>query len=228
MGQSRTGTVAYRDERLLVNGGRSDSVVPLLLPSVDELLSGTVARADSVVRPSMEDQLLDAYNQGLAEGRAAGYSQAQDELAQEQGRCRESVELLGSALEQLYAHAKTTLETRESEIVSFALEVAREVVGFDPKLSEDRVRHSVATALEKVEPELNICIRVHPSQVEIVNELLDSMPSSAPTIPLVVADEAVGGGGVIVTAGPITIDAQLQTAFDRLQRAFEDLRGDVS
>jgi flagellar biosynthesis/type III secretory pathway protein FliH len=82
--------------------------------------------------------------------------------------------------------------------------------------------------LEKVEPELNICIRVHPSQVEIVNELLDSMPSSAPTIPLVVADEAVGGGGVIVTAGPITIDAQLQTAFDRLQRAFEDLRGDVS
>ncbi|MGC8465016.1 MAG: FliH/SctL family protein [Acidimicrobiales bacterium] len=227
MGQFRTGTVAYRDERLLVNGGRSDSVVPLLLPSVDELLSGTVVRPDGAARPSMEDQLLDAYNQGLAEGRAAGYSQARDELAQEQSRCRESVELLGGALEQLYTHAKTALEARESEIVSFALEVAREVVGFDPKLSAERVRHSVATALEKVEPELNICIRVHPSQVEIVNELLDSISSGIPPTPIVVADETVRGGGVIVTAGPITIDAQLQTAFDRLQRAFEDLRGDV-
>jgi flagellar biosynthesis/type III secretory pathway protein FliH len=108
--------------------------------------------------------------------------------------------------------------------VAFALEVAREVIGFDPNLSEERVCRAVMGALGAIEPDLAIVVRVHPSQVEVVRDSLAADPARALSFPSLVADEGIEVGGAVVTAGPITIDAQMGTALERLRRAFESLR----
>ena len=164
---------AFTDPQV-IRGEDSSKVERLNLPRVEDLrrTDALPGAAISQTTEDMHQAISDAESIGYQKGYQAGLAQG----AQSQ---RESVEILqlklahleaifAKVLLELKVAAKDGLRVQESDIAKFSLQVSEEILSYESQLGPARVELAVAKALEKVDPKLDVTLRVSPVDFEAV------------------------------------------------------------
>lgn len=191
------------------NGGGygSGSVVKQPVVAAQEEARRIVAEADaySAERRAEADRTFD-------ERRAAAHREGYDAgLAELNGHLLLARETYDNALRDA-----------EGDLLTLAVKIAERIIGREVKQKKETVADVAATALLALrrEHESTLTLRVHPSDVALVQEEHQRLESSARAQFLhVVADGRVARGGCVIETDRMTIDARLETQLRAVGRA---------
>ncbi|MEX0846614.1 MAG: FliH/SctL family protein [Ilumatobacteraceae bacterium] len=162
----------------------------------------------------------------LAEARDAGRAEARAELqatlvAHDSARAgmeRASLALAG-ALDQIEHIDLGTLHDFEQQILTLAVSIAEEIVGREVDRGDDVILGSVRRALSMTPDRGAVVLRVNTADFAAVLESAALMGHRGGEVQ-VVADGGVSPGGCIAEVGALRVDAQLESAFERMREAF--------
>ena len=160
----------------------------------------------------MDAGLKEGLEQGLREGRETGYAEG---FAQGSEAARLEVERL-DALLQSTAESVGRIEAETGEaLLGLAMSIARQVLRSTLDAEPERILELVREVVHADgEPQGLVQLRLHPEDVSLVEEYLRADGSiSRWTLH---ADESVERGGCIVTTALGSIDATLQTRWERV------------
>lgn len=201
---------SWTDPVVLGDGGTGiTALAPDPFPTVDQL---PLRRATGGVLSPAEAGAVDAgraagYQQGLAEGRAAGIDQAREDLAF-------ALTALHAAIEDLHRRDVAGLATLADETAVLALAVAEAVVGREVAIATDPGRDAIARALSLAPDRGDAVARLHPDDVATLGDLAAVHGGRDIEI---VADHRVERGGCLLDVGPARVDAQLGPAIERVR-----------
>lgn len=196
-------------------------VLPLKLPTLDQLISGSGGRVASP--PTAQEQLVQAFQEGVREGKLEGERLAREQVEAKSLLLDSQIVLLQNVVKELREAAIAGIVVKESDLAAFAVEIATQILGFEPDMDRRRLREGIQAALSHIEPETDIRIRVHPSQSDHLSETLRAPDLLLPYAPVVVPDPTIELGGVLIEAGPTRIDTQIKTALERLRTVLGEL-----
>ncbi|MFZ0132724.1 MAG: FliH/SctL family protein [Desulfobacterales bacterium] len=183
------------------------------LSSGDTLAAGGARQS----RVEIETQ---AYIRGFNKGEKAGFDAAVEKIEALKDLLSGAVEALRRAQMQLQRDA-------EKEIVELALAVAGRVVGHEVKTNRDAVAAVVGEALQKVENQDAVVIKMNPAEIDFLDRL--RLPLSSffrnPDGVVIEADESVEAGGCVIETGGGDIDARLESRFRIVEDAFRKKLG---
>lgn len=200
---------------------KASVVLPLQLPTVEELISGSGGRVSSL--PTAEEQLARAFQEGAREGRLEGERIAEERLEAKSLLLDAQIALFQDVVKEMRLAAIAGILVKESDLAAFAVEIATQILGFEPDVNRRRLREGIQSALSHIEPETDIRIRVHPSQADHLSETLRDPDLLLSHAPVVVPDPTIELGGVMIEAGPTRIDTQIKTALERLRTVLGEL-----
>ena len=170
----------------------------------------------------LDRQRDDAYQQGYNEV----YSRGQENINQEmQLKIQEST---GKAEEIILAasqQASVMLINAESQLIDLALEIARKVVMHKVEEEPEFILPIVKAALEKVRNQEKVNIRVNQADYETVLKIMPELIKSAKTDSVinVTVDNTIAAGGCIVKKIYGSVDARLDSRFEMLKKALQDV-----
>jgi len=174
-----------------------------------EQLDASLSLAGGGAREA-ERQRAQAWEQGEAEGRAAGLAQAL-ELA------RPAVAALGEALADLEALREELAERLEYDAVELALSLAEQILAGAIDVAPERVVDSVRGALRRLNDRQQVAAVVNPEDLELVSGCIDALRSELGGIEhlTVLADRRIARGSAVVRTQEGEIDAQIPTQLAR-------------
>jgi flagellar assembly protein FliH len=157
--------------------------------------------------------------QGMRAGREEGFAAGRAEAI---AGCSEQLQLALGAL----AHAAQAMDASRAELETVALnDVIRLAVAIAERVTKRQGAIDPTVLRENLRGVMNIlvhrdevCIAIHPSQRDCVNEMLPQLKLEWPELKhaQIVADSAVLPGGCRVTTGMGEVDADLKTQLDRI------------
>ncbi|MDP4979812.1 MAG: FliH/SctL family protein [Desulfobacterales bacterium] len=171
-------------------------------------------------RKSLDEIETQAYIRGFNKGEKAGFESAMDKI--------ESLKrLLDEAVEAL-RHARNRIQRdTEKEIVELVLAVAGRIVGHEVQTNREAIVAVVQEALQKVENQDTVVIKMNPADVDFLDRLrlpLSSL-SRNPDGLRVEADESVGIGGCLIETDGGDIDARIESRLRFVGEAFRKKLG---
>lgn len=180
------------------------------------------AEADAACESAAEKAYAEGFARGRcdghADGRQQGLEQAKEAFA---ARAEGLVELAGRIVRELADARAELLRCGRSELLDFALTVARKVVGevaaHDPAAASENLRK----ALELSDSAREVCVKVHPSQLEALCECLPALSESLGRGGAVrlVGDAGVSPGGAKLFSASGEIDATIETQMANIAEA---------
>lgn len=186
------------------------------LPPVDVLVRGE--GAELVTQRLLEE----AERRGEARGRA----QARAELEAELGQARAEVEArratLDAVLERLGRLEREVLEADASEVITLALELAREVLAAEVVLPRERVETWVRRVVAE-HGAAEFTVRVAPALRDQVASLLIERAAERGALVHVEADEALEPYDVVVELSAGVLDLTVRGAFERVLQELREL-----
>lgn len=193
------------------------AAAPDLAPPATETLYGAspIPRGEPApADPSrdVERKIVEAYQRGLEEGRAAASRAAESEL---RARCDQ----LTRAVEAIASYRSRIRGESERDLVQLAIAIAKRILHREIQADPDALLGVVKAALERVETGEIHRIRLWPGQAEIVRRGLER---SGPAIE-VTADPALEPGSAIVETSRGRIDAGVEAQLREIERGFTDL-----
>jgi flagellar assembly protein FliH len=185
----------------------------------------------SVVEQARRTATADGQAAGFADGYAAGLASAavdaaaraeQAELQRRAASAAATAEV-DSALDVLSTVARALAERDrlsiaevEDVVTDLALQVARAVLDRELALSADPGAEAIARALNLAPEDCSAVVRLHPLDAAITRDL-GSLAAGRSIV--LVADPDVARGGCVVEAAGRRIDAQIETALERVAAA---------
>jgi len=160
-----------------------------------------------------EQRVAEARVAGAREGEAAGRSRAMGEVQILLSRLAESIDEMAALRSRLRREA-------EADTVKLALAIARRVIRRDLAVDPEALRGLVLAALEKLQAQEICRVRVHPSQVSAVAELLRK-PSTGVAIE-VVPDGSRDPGAVVFETERGNLDASVESQLGEIERGLAD------
>jgi type III secretion protein L len=163
----------------------------------------------------------------LAEEEAARIKAEAERLRDEQARAgyeegyRKGYEEALKGLAGLEQEFDALCERLEPEVVKLAVKIAEKVIGAELSSRPEAIAAIVSQALRTVRHQREINIRVHPSHVaalEAQKQTLLGVLTRARDV-VVRGDESVRPGGCVIESELGTLDADLNTQIEMLQRA---------
>jgi len=185
----------------------------------------------SVVEQARHTATADGHAAGFADGYAAGMAAAavdaaaraeQAELQRQAAACAATADI-DSALDVLSTVGRTLADrdrlsiTEVEDVVSdLALRVARAVLARELELSADPGAEAIARALALAPEDCSAVVRLHPLDAAVTRDLAGLAAGRSVVL---VADPDVARGGCVVEGAGRRIDAQIETALDRVAAA---------
>jgi flagellar assembly protein FliH len=209
---------ALRPPRRLARAG---TVTTAAFRSVDELEAATSdedfsSRLGDTDRSRLEDLArqgyLDGHGQGAREGYQAGMEQAVREVTDRLGS---ALRALSAAAGQLAAADAVALAELDGQIVGFALDVARTIVGHELAAGADPGAAAITRAIALAPDRGDIVARLSPTDVAALGDVDGLAPGRAVTV---VADPGVQPGGCVLDIGACRVDAQIDTVLARVAK----------
>lgn len=182
----------------------SESPVDGSVSSADSLGPGQTVDLDEVRKQAFQD--------GFAEGEAAGREQAASEF-------REAVESFGQAVQSLAEYKPTLRYATQREVVALALAVAQRVLRREVTLDPATVLGIVRTCLEEFNAVEVSRLEVSPRDYDVVTDYFQRHPVQNLEI---VADPAVTPGGVMFETSQGTVDARIETQLEEIENGLAD------
>lgn len=172
------------------------------------ILAAAQAEADSI-----REQ---ARAQGHAEGYAAGREEASAQTAP-------AVQALAEALVQAQAERERAADAVEAGAVELAMQIAEKAIAAALDARPERVVDVVRGALRCLVDRDRVTIHVHPEDLPLVREAVDSLVQQLGGIEHIEVQEErrVPRGGAIVRSAAGEIDARVQTKLDKAREILD-------
>ncbi len=205
--------------------GSKDPIRLEFLP-VEELVADLSHRTSSKsVEDLLAERLKKAYQNGFDDGAKEGEDLARRSFLHLEEELKERLRQLGSMISELESMVARGYEAKVSDLASFAFEIAKSVMHMEPDLEQKRLEIVLTEALQEVPVGREVAIRVNPTMLSFVTEVLNGKEFGRSSTFKVVSDATVEPGGVVVEEGPTTLDLQLKTATDRIKEVLDELSG---
>jgi flagellar assembly protein FliH len=189
----------------------------------DQMLAAARVEADRVRAAAMQqgkqlglaEGLKLGKQQGIAQGVAQGKQQA---LAESKAQLTQLTSTLTQVLAEIDGAALRIEEAARVELLDLALGVAQRVCkslgSLEPAVLEANVREAIRVVVAKHA----IRISIHPSQRDLLTDLLPQLKLAWPQLQQVevLSDEAVSPGGCVVRSHNGAIDATLDGQLERI------------
>jgi flagellar assembly protein FliH len=183
------------------------------LPDLRVISGDPAPLAPAVAGPTVEEQ---AYARGREEGRREARAALEVEW-------RNALQVLASAAEVVRASRNRWLDTADENLFALATGVARQILGRELALDPALVLELVRRAIDELEAGGPIVIRLHPDDVSLVRERLETTTGSdGPLEYEFVPDPAVGRGGCVIESPHRLVDGRVETALQALYLRLRD------
>jgi flagellar assembly protein FliH len=167
-------------------------------------------------RNSLDAPLRASWQAGYDQGRIEGEKSLGEQLLQQRDELHQ---LLHGTLNSLRQAVPQVIHDTENMMVSLALEVARKLVS-DMPISAPMVEAAVRDALGHVESSAQITVRLHPADLELLQNAGSPLLASAeaPNDFRFLGSTEVSRGGCLIETRFGTVDSRRETKFDLLKK----------
>ena len=188
---------------------------------VEEARRHAGAVQQEAVRRGTEEGLARGREEGLAEGRKQAREEAGEQVSSD---LVQTAALARKVVEELAAARDEILQQARSQMLDFALELARKIVGRAAECDPEAARANLQKVLELAEIGRSVTVLVHPSQLRMLRRHASEMVEALLFRGKVnlAGDARIGPGGARLVSRQGEIDATIQT---QLQNVVEALRG---
>ena len=163
--------------------------------------------------PSAEEL---AYERGVAEGHREARGAAEAEW-------RAAVQVLATAADTVRATRSRWLDTAEANLYALATAVAHQVIDREVSIEPELVLELVRRALDEIDAESPVTVRVHPQDLPLVQARLGAAGSEGEQIEIAfAADASLSRGGCIVETPRRLVDGRIETALQALYVRLSD------
>lgn len=183
-------------------------------------LSKDDALPSALSRKSLDEIETQAYIRGFNKGEKAGLESAADKI--------ESLTRLLDEAVEAFRHARNRIQIdSEQEIVELVLAVAGRIVGHEVQTNREAIVAVVREALQKVESQDTVVIKMNPADVEFLDRLRLPLAnlSRNPDGLRIEADDSIGIGGCLIETDGGDIDARLESRLRIVGEAFRKKLG---
>jgi flagellar assembly protein FliH len=165
---------------------------------------------------TMDAAQREAWQAGFEQGHNEGEKSLSDQLFKQRGELQE---LLQGTLNSLRQAVPQVIHDTETMMVSLALDVARKLVS-DMPISVQMVEAVVRDALKHVESSSQVTVRLHPADLELLQNAASSLLAStqAQNDFRFLSSVEVTRGGCLIETRFGTVDARRETKFDLLSK----------
>ena len=159
-----------------------------------------------------------AKEEGIKEGQMMVNLELKNSIESEREKIASSVNKLDSAIDG----AKEQIAKLESELISIALDIAKEVIIKEVSEESAKVAASIAKELLKsMSGNLDVIIKVNPADFEFLNNLAKGKENIK-----IKSDDAIAKGGVVIISENGNIDGSIMSRYKLLkQSVIENLKG---
>ena len=175
--------------------------------------SANPADALAQIRQECAQQIHDAHAAGVREGEANGRRVAAAELEVLTARLCATIEELAGMRNRLRHEA-------EADLVKLALAIARRILRRELSVDPDALNGLVFSALDKLQGQEIVRVRVHPAQAGPVTAGLRKSPAGA-TVE-VLSDASREPGTIIFETARGNLDASLESQLQEIERGLAD------
>ena len=200
-----------------MSSSSKDSLIESLLKKTDEMSSNFIKLQMKLENMSEEHkaELLkvkeESYNKGVEAGKELHEKDGEKSMADALSMYSASV----SKLENSAKEFESALEGIKDELVTAALDIAKEVIKIELQDSSKKVAFTLAKELIKeLQSASKVVLRVNSKDHGAISQAVGSLSHVE-----VVSDSAVSLGGVIAISDAGNIDSQISKRFERVKRA---------
>lgn len=205
-------------ERAGVNLEYSDEHYGLTqVETVDEMVKRHTAEVQRL-KEEVEVREKAAYERGLEEGKAAGHEQGVGEVKEE---FEKHIELLLGMAQSAASQTRDYYAAVEERLVTFALEIAKKIVGDAATRYRDVAKRLAGEALKLAVERTKVILKCSPADLETLKAAKGDLMTISEGIREieVEASTRVAPGGVILETDAGSIDATIQTLIEELHQA---------
>ncbi len=206
------------EEILTAAGGEAIGIIS----AARETAAAVVAAANDDAAKLRREAYDEGYEKGFAEGQARGEAAG---LEQARGAIAAAAEQASQIVALARQQADESFRAAERQVVELALAVASKVLAREMAENPTVILPIVKAALDKVQDQEQITIRVNPECYELVlaarSELQAGLARAGSVA--VLADAALKSGDCIVETPYGTVDARIDTQLDLVKAALKEL-----
>jgi len=209
--------VNISDEQPIQEQQPKDEVVQSLLKKTDELsgnyikLQMKLEAKDEEFKKQLEEEKQKAYEEGVEAGKSQMSEQQNEQLKSSIEQFATSIETISKTEKEL----KAALDPLRDELVSVAVDIAKEVVVAELSSSSKEVATALAhQLLEEVKGSTSVTLRVNPKDFEHVKGQIDNIEGIK-----IEPDSALTAGGVVVISDVGNIEGDIMRRYERVKTA---------
>ena len=200
-----------------LSSSSKESLIESLMQKTDEMSSNFIKLQMKLESKEEEYKLeiVKAKEEAFAEGIEAGVAKAGEDSDSSLAKTINQFSTSVGKLEESAQEFEKALEGIKNELVSAAVDIAREVVKVELSDNSNEVAKILSDELLKeLQSASKITIKVNPNNHGVISEHIGKMEHIT-----IVSDSAVSEGGVIVMSDAGNIDSQISKRFDRVKKA---------
>lgn len=200
-----------------MSSSSKDSLIESLLKKTDEMSSNFIKLQMKLENMSEEHKAElekvkeESYSSGIEAGKEL-------KIKEDEKGIKDVLSMYSASVAKLESSAKefeSALEGIKSELISAALDIAKEVIKVELQDNSSEIAKTLAKELIKeLQSASKVVLRVNPKDHGTISQAVGSLAHVE-----VVSDSAVSLGGVIAISDASNIDAQISKRFERVKRA---------
>jgi len=203
------------EEKEPVNVNESNNgVVERLLEKIEELSNNFIKSQmefEKEIKKCHEEaqqKIKAAFDEGFNKGLAQAKSECENELKETQKLYEDSVK----KLEEIATIFNKQIENIEKELISVALDIAKEVIQKEISENSQEIAYNLAKSLmQDLKEASKVKIKVNPEDAKYLKEKIKGVE--------IIEDEAVKKGGIVIMSDVGNIDAQIEDRFNAAKEA---------
>lgn len=182
------------------------------------LIANATLEAEEMKQKAQEEGASRGHSEGFARGKAEG-------VAAYNAAVLDAQKLLNSAVSRVEAERENLLADVEKQCVDLAMDIAWKVIGTSFALDENAFPTLVRRALEEIQHEGRVTVRVSPLEYEIFFSEDAGWLSDETRVVNVVADETLGEGGLKLESEIEELNAGVRAQMGAIRKAIAQLGG---
>lgn len=211
-------TVAAHGNSLLINAiEEAEAVLNDAAIEASRRLNEVSETVERIKNEAHHEGFRNGYDQGIEEGRAAGFKQTENHIQQARLQANDIIA-------EADKRAVGMILAAEKQIIEIAINVAQKVLKREIDENPMTILPIVKEALSKIHDQDNIVIRVNPADAELVQHAqrdLQNMVGGDKSLSIV-SDYTINPGGCMIDTRSGTVDASIDTQFNTLRQALRD------
>ena len=191
-----------------------NEIVEKLLSKIEELsnhISAAQQKFDTQIQECnqrIEIEKKEAYENGYKQGFEEGKKQCESEFNEKIKLLEESIKKIDN-INEIFEEKILSVE---KELISVALDIAKEVIQKEISKESSEVAYNLAKALmEDIKEATKIKIKVNPKDAEYLKDKFDNVE--------IIPDSAIKEGGVVIMSDLGNIDAEVMERFKNVKEA---------